>query len=160
MQTPTTTIFQRAKDKVEGRPVPMSMDDIYDVPVEKPRYVLSVPIVSALLGRGQTQAQIATMFDISQASVSTYIKRNKASIGMINNFDSVMINTLKDKALEVQQSVNEDDYKKASLSQKAVATGIFIEKARLLEDKSTANVSVRSTLDDIDRQLKDLEQDA
>ena len=134
----------------------MLMEDIKDIPVCAPRYVLSVPIVATLLAKGQTQADIAKLFDVSQSAVSSFVGRHKAKLSLLDNFDDVMINNLKSTAMDAQADIAET-VQKASFSQRMVGTGIAIDKMRLLQDKSTANVSVRSTLDDIDKQIKDME---
>lgn len=51
------------------------------------------------------------------------------------------------RAYEVVEAVTTEDISKASLQQKAVSSGIFLDKARLMRGESTENINVAVLMD-------------
>lgn len=125
--------------------------------VTHPKQPLTVPLVATLLSKGRSQADIGRTFHISRQAVNQFIKANASALDCLKDFEDIAINTIKHNVLQIVQSVDAGDIKKAGLVGKFTATGIGIEKVRLLEDKSTQNVSVRSVVDDIRKRREELE---
>jgi predicted transcriptional regulator len=124
------------------------LDDVDSLPVEQPARILTVPLVATLLARNKSQADIARLFNVSKQAVSQFIQRNETELSALKDFEDVAINVMKHNVLRIQCSVDEKDIKKAGLSQKFVATGVGIEKIRLLQGESTQNVSVFAKIHD------------
>jgi predicted DNA-binding protein YlxM (UPF0122 family) len=133
-----------------------SIVEIDSIPVTEAYQCLTVPIVATLLAKNYSQSRIARTFNKSKQAVNQFIKRNEAELEALKNYDDIMINTIKSNVLKIQQSVDNEDIKKAGLVGKFTSTGIGIEKTRLLEDKSTQNVSVHTVVEDLERRKQEL----
>ena len=115
--------------------------DLVDIPYRPAKAKLTVEHVAALLRKNYNQAQIAKLSNVSPQAVNQFIETHYDVLHpLVDNTDTVLALRLKAKAIEIANTIDGDDIKKASLMQKATATGIFIDKYRLLSGQSTANV--------------------
>ena len=104
---------------------------------------LTVEHIAALISKNYTQAQCASLLKVSRQAVNQFIERHRdVLIPLIDATDMALSLRCKAKAIEILNSVDEVDVKKASLLQKATALGIFVDKYRLLSSQSTANVDL------------------
>jgi len=137
----------------------VTVEQIEQLPHVKPTNPLTIPVVAHLLSKGYSQSAIARTFHISVQAVNQYIKHHADELEELKNYDDVMTNLLKATSLSVIKSVEDKDYKKASLQQKITSGAICIEKIRLLTDKSTQNIGhnvVVSSIQDATAELKQI----
>jgi predicted transcriptional regulator len=135
----------------------ITIDDVESQGISSAYQILTVPLVATLLSKNKTQAEIARLFGKSDQAVSQFIQRNETDLAVLKNFEDVTVNALKHSVCRIVNSVEESDIKKAGLVGKFTAAGIGIEKVRLLQDKSTSNLSVRSVVDDIRKRKEELQ---
>lgn len=121
---------------------------------------LSTPLIALLLSRGQSQTQIAIACNVSGAAVSAYIKRHAKDLAPLARAeDGLMAMTCKHVADKAQRRILahlDDSTKKDLMALNAIA-GTHIDKYRLLTDKSTANVSIHSKIEEASKLLSELE---
>lgn len=86
---------------------------------------------------------------LSTPAVAAEVRSKKAELS--DMFERLAIRTI--------EAVSADDIKNASLQQKAVSSGIFIDKMQLLRDQPTANINVSALLEVADL-LRDRENEA
>lgn len=86
-----------------------------------------------------THEQIAKICGIARETVSRRLaKMDLAGLDIFKKHESdVLIN----KRKKILESIKEEDIEKASLSQKTVAYAILVDKQRLINDQSTANIA-------------------
>jgi predicted transcriptional regulator len=134
-----------------------AVDQIDQEPITQAYQVLTVPLVATLLSKNKSQSDIARLFGKSKQAVSQFITRHEADLAVLKNFEDITVNSLKHNVVRIVESVDTADIKKAGLVGKFTAAGIGIEKVRLLQDKSTSNLSVRSVVDDIRKRKEELQ---
>ena len=109
-----------------------------------PKYALTIPGVAVLLADNKDVQTIADTFDVSYQAVRQFIQRNADRLKALTDNDKLLSYKIKDRVCEIVDSIQASDIKKAGLSQKMIAVGIGIEKSRLLDGKSTANIHTLS----------------
>jgi hypothetical protein len=96
---------------------------------------------------GRSKMAVAAEFGVSDTTVGTIWKSTKLSL--MKKEVAVIKEAMADRLyLTADQAINRvnETIDQASCSQAAIVTGIMIDKARLLSDQSTANLSLSSYL--------------
>ena len=121
---------------------------------------LTTPLIALLLSRGQSQTQIAIACNVSGAAVSAYIKRHARDLAPLARAEdgllAIQCKHIANKAQERILGHLDESEKKDLLALNAIA-GTHIDKYRLLTDKSTANVSIHSKIEEASKLLSELE---
>ena len=101
--------------------------------------------IKTMVIAGMSQELIATQTNLSQTGVSKIIKKTFTSeeLKAFRESEPALIGL---KRQEILLSISPDDLEKAGLSQKAVAYGVLFDKDRVLQDKSTANISFNADI--------------
>ena len=119
--------------------------DITQIAIRKPRYTKKHPIpmekLIALRKKGLTHNEIAAIIGCARETVTR--KLLEADIEGLEDFERFEPTILAHQRRRIIGSITDEDLKKASLSQKVISTAVLIEKQRLLENKSTSNVSLQ-----------------
>jgi len=90
--------------------------------------------------KGLTLEEISKLCNCRRATIAARLKKARAGgLALYQAKESKILAYHRRRLLE---SLEDDDFSKATLSQKAVAFGIFVDKQRLLDEKSTSNVSL------------------
>lgn len=115
-----------------------------------------------LINKGTPNPDICKLVGV-KPHVIYYVKRTyKDRLGAlqvynnkpnINNYEGDLANILKNNILLIGNTIGQKDLQKASLSQLSTAMGIAIDKLRLLEGKSTANIHTHITNNMSEEQL-------
>jgi transposase-like protein len=126
----------------------------------------------ALYSQGHSMAAICSMTGVpSKGTIHNWIhnaaemETKAQELGyseLIEQCKSRLSSKLTLMANRTLSSVTDEDFEKASLLQKATATAIFIDKSRLMENKSTENIALMygksdDMTDDIGETSKDIE---
>lgn len=115
--------------------------------------ILSVPFIALHLSRGLIPPQIAKIAGVSDVAVYRYIDRHREELEILAQGDDLLRYKLDYNNHKLVSSVTDEQIDKASPRDKYIMLGIGIEKSRLLQDKSTANVAIDGTLQDVHRSL-------
>lgn len=104
-------------------------------------------LVMTLKASGYRNREIALQCRMSESEVNRVIRdplvlRDYRIQGIVKEVKETMSSKAYLKANEVLDSIDEESIAEAKLKDRVVAFGVLSEKARLLEDKSTANVAV------------------
>lgn len=100
-------------------------------------------IIQTLQAKKFSQTQIASILDVTPQYLSTLVHSNSVDINYTDVIrEEIRKSVLKAICDKIVLSINDSDLEKASLQQKVTSAAILIEKYRLLEDKSTQNISV------------------
>ena len=110
-----------------------------------PKYRLSVPALAILLPK-KSQKEIAAIFNITESAVSQYVSSHADELEDLKSFDSRITSKIKEQVHKVVDSLNSHDLKKEGLIAKNAFIGTMIEKIRLIEGKSTQNISTLTRL--------------
>ncbi len=101
---------------------------------------LTLDHVAALLSQNYTQAECARLLCVSKQAVNQFISYHQdALLPLIDASDMALSLRCKSKAIEILNSIDEVDVKKASLLQKTTSMGILIDKHRLLQSQSAVD---------------------
>ena len=108
--------------------------------------------VRKLLEKDLKNSEIAKICECSPKQVANV----KAGVGVpaqagevlditkeVDKFDSRLINIYKNLSIAIGNTITYKDIKRASLSQRLTSLAIATDKLRLLEGKSTANISAK-----------------
>lgn len=110
-------------------------------------------IIQTLQAKKFSQTQISKILNITPQYLSTLVHSDSVDINYTDSIrEEIRKAVLKTIADMIVYSISEQDLQKASLQQKVTSAAILIEKYRLLEDKSTQNISV-SQLISVKREL-------
>lgn len=115
---------------------------------------LSVPGLAALFQKGYSEVKAARYFHVSRQAVNDYVKRHRADLEIFMDFDGVMSAKLKIKADEVLTSLDVAAIKRMPPGQKPLAVAVFIDKSRLLDNKTTENVGIRSVVSHLEGNMR------
>ena len=108
--------------------------------------------IKELLKLGVPGTEIAKRLGCAPSKVYSIKAYHKAEIDSakvlnkdvdISNYEDLIATNLKSNILRVSNTISNKDIQKASLSQLSTSMAIMIDKLRLIEGKSTANVSTR-----------------
>ena len=110
---------------------------------------LSEDSINALLLKNYNLTQIAKAHGVTASAVSHYIsKHNKNIMYDPKNRDLLLTaktNRIVNQGLDhVNDILSSSEFTKKDLSQLSMSTGIMFDKMRILENKSTENVSVNT----------------
>lgn len=108
---------------------------------------LTVDIVGALLLRNFTPAQIARTCNVTDSSVSRFIKRNyEKLLPHVDKNDSLLIAKSKNivnKGFDrINNILDDNNFSKKDLPSLSIATGTMFDKMRILQNKSTGNLQI------------------
>lgn len=118
------------------------LERIESLPANYPKPKLSAAAINILLSKGYSQSDIARYFSVSAQAVSDYIRRHAAEIIPLKDFDEMMLERLKTKTLRAISTLDDEMMKKGGIIGINAFVGTGIEKIRLIEGKSTQNVSI------------------
>lgn len=97
--------------------------------------------IAALAAQGKTPHAIGKEIGRSENTVSAALKKPETALA-VQDFTERFATKLEVAAERVLDAVTEADLEKASLKDKAIAAGVFFDKARLARGQSTSNVSL------------------
>ena len=130
-----------AKVKREAtKPLP----DLPNIDIVRPPQVLTVPVVAGLISRGQSNADIARLFGVSAQAVSQFIQRHDTQLACLKDADAYLSAKLKAVTIETIDSIDMSCIQKAGLRDRVISAGVMIDKQRLIDGQSTANISMFS----------------
>lgn len=124
-------------------------------------------LACALMEAGKTYREIAVALDISVGSVHNIVREPTEITGSLVEHIKKRVSTRNYLLSEhILSAICDGDIIQASLMQKVTASAILIEKARLTEGLSTANIASTSVsyldvtkgIEDIQRRLRRLER--
>lgn len=107
----------------------------------------------ALIENGHSRREVARQLNVSPNSVSEWVKDNRVEIlpqKVTDQIKSSLVGHAYKNAYRLQDSITEEKIAKATLQQTAVSFAVFIDKARLMENLSTQNVSYNGVLQNIE----------
>lgn len=128
----------------------LAITDPFDAPValdtpvatSTPKYTPLSDIQTLISGKGMTYADAGKILGISGQAVHERCQRhNIMSSRSIERFESNEISALANVRASFLQNLDTDSIKKATALQSITGYGIAFDKARLLKDLSTENVS-------------------
>lgn len=130
---------------------------------EETPYSLKYVMAKSMLDSGKTYAQVTAATGLSSATIAKIskgeIEISPSWIKPLKSIESAKLSALTHQILD---SITPDDIAKASLLQRTTAAAQLIDKRRLIDGESTANVlhaDLMSTLaDDRARLMHQLEQ--
>ncbi len=93
--------------------------------------------IKAMAAAGMTQRDIAKQVDLAPSRVNAIISQSFTPAEMAA-FKDIEANLLAKKRYEIIKSIDEHDIKKANLTGKAMAYGVFYDKQALLENRATS----------------------
>lgn len=96
---------------------------------------------AALLATGLTPNAVAKKMGRDAKTIRALAAKPETAL-MVQDFTERFAGKLEATAEKVLDAVTTSDIEKASLKDKAIASGIFFDKARLARGQSTSNVSV------------------
>ena len=120
---------------------PEVIELIEALPIKAGKIPLTIDAVSNMLLKGYLQADIARLHNVSDQAVSQFIQVNRDKMIAVLDYDDRVSTRLKLLNNDILEGITKKDIDKASLQQKVTSHAINTEKIRLLEDKSTVNVS-------------------
>ena len=100
-----------------------------------PKNPLRLEVIAYLLSQGYSQADIGRKFNISRQAVDQYIDRNMDYLYDLLNYDKILAYKLKANNLRIENSIDDEDIKKAGLVGKRTSVGIGIDKHLTIEGK-------------------------
>ncbi len=124
---------------------------------------LNVPLIASYLSRGVRQADIARVCNVSPQAINSYIKTHYDELAPLVDDGNILIMKsmhIASKAQENIITILDNAPEKKDLFALNAVSGTHIDKYRLLSNKSTENVSVQQSNDnikEIDAQIKVLE---
>ena len=139
---------------------PTTSPDVSHLPVVRPNKILTLAPVANMMVKGYSQRQIAEVFSVSTQAVKQFVRRNRDKLHALTDHDNMMSAKLKILTHEIADAVTGTDIKKASLANKVICLGTIIDKVRLIDGQSTANISVNQQLtqiNELSNQIKELE---
>ena len=95
--------------------------------------------------RGSTYREIADAMNTTHSHVHATIApiiKNMASPKELEEYRQKQVDVLDSITMRTLQSINDNDYQKASLLQKTTAACQLIDKSRLVSGQTTANVGI------------------
>ena len=97
----------------------------------------------------ETVAAMARKLELPKDTTKAFLKRLKTRYGpLVGEAKAVKTEVLRDlfsvNAHRVLQAVSDEDIEKAGLKDKAIASGIYTEKYRLLSGLATQNISIEA----------------
>ena len=116
------------------------------------RTKLSIDVCNSLLLKGYTVSQIARATLNSPSAVSRFISRNKAKIVYDyrdrNDLLIVKADRIINQGLDQINNIFDTttDFNKRDLSSLTITTGILFDKLRILQGRSTSNVSISQAI--------------
>ena len=114
----------------------------------------TIPIETliALRSEGKSSAAIAKIVGCSSQNVRRRLSSVVGLIQDVDKYEQIITKQLKASAMQALSLVTPEKLKKSSLSQLGVFAAIAIDKVRLIEGKSTANVAHRVLVKDWSRE--------
>ncbi len=108
---------------------------------------LSVDSINALLLRNLNLTQIANIHNVTPSAVSHYIKHHKDQIIYDKDNRDLLLTAKADRIVNsgmdhINNILDTHEFKSKDLSQLSMSTGIMFDKMRLLQNKSSNNVSI------------------
>ena len=103
--------------------------------------------IKSQIDLGVPPIKIAAIERISTSTVYNVVKNKRLEIlknDELDHLKSAMISKTYSNALTAQHYINDDKLEKATFVQLMVGSKIGIEMARLMEERSTANVNIKS----------------
>lgn len=116
-------------------------ENLEDLTPSLPYRRLTVPAVTIMLAKGRTQSQIGRQFGVSPQAVHDFIKQHKDELHDLKDFDDQITTKIRGVVCRVVDHLETRDFKRDRLGDISNLMGIGIDKIRLIEGKSTANVS-------------------
>jgi len=110
-------------------------------PVIRPK--LSTHLVAAYLNKGHNMSSLARALGHTIQGVSDYVKRHKSELEPLLEPDSLVSIRYRAKAINILESINP---KKIPDGQKAMSSGILLDKSRLLAGQSTGKLELDAVL--------------
>ena len=128
------------------------LEKLESLPVNPaPKTRLTIPIVSAYLNRGYTQADISRACNVSKQAVSQFIQVHHDRLIQLGS-DDILSHKYRLLTHQLLDSVTPESIEAASLKDRMVTAGIATDKDRLLSGQATAitvNVSLVQDIDNI-----------
>lgn len=118
------------------------IEDVEVLPAVRDDTPLNVEMLTIMLNKQYSQADIARAFNVSDQAVSQFIQRHKAKIQRLINFDEAMAAKWLSLTDEITQSVDPDIIKKASLRDRIISAATAQDKARDLQGKTQAPFNI------------------
>jgi hypothetical protein len=120
--------------------------------IERPRTKIRVKTtkrkqIAALKIAGVTERNISTILDIPKTTIHQIIHRTFTK-EEIEAFETQEARILSDKRAMILSAIDHDDIKGASLKDKGIVYGIMVEKGRLIDGNSTANIAIAIDITD------------
>ncbi len=108
---------------------------------------LSVDSINALLLRNLSLTQIANLHQVTVSAVSHYIKAHNDQIIYDKENRDLLLTAKTDRIVNqgfdhINDILSTQEFSKKDLSQLSMSTGIMFDKMRLLQNKSSNNVSI------------------
>lgn len=97
--------------------------------------------IALLKANGASPTKISKQTGIHHATVKKVLAE-PAIIDQVADMEQELAATFQELAMRTLKSISESDLERASLQQKAVSAGIFLDKNRLITGKSTQNTAV------------------
>ncbi len=120
---------------------PEELDKLNALPVIPFKIKLTIPVVGMMLEQGFSQAAIGRRFSVTRSAVSQFISKHRDELSVFLDYDKIVAAKLKHKANELIESLTEARIKKIPPQSISLNICQLVDKFRLLEDKSTANLS-------------------
>lgn len=102
--------------------------------------------ITTLAAAGMSQNKIAKTIGRARSMVKNVLAEPEIQRS-VKDEKSVLAAIYRDKARTIVESISSEDIDSASLQQKAVSTGILLDKSLLLSGDATSNLNVQVLLD-------------
>lgn len=135
----TMTAPDKISTGIQQQPTDLTTLEQLSPPVSRKR--LSIPAVSILLSKNFKPAQIARQMGVSVQAVCEYINNHNDELQALTDFDLNVTTRIRGVVNRVVDHLEQRDFKRDRLGDISNLMGIGIDKIRLIEGKSTANVS-------------------
>lgn len=121
----------------------------------RPKYIPIQDIIE-YLRKGLTQAEVARLYGVHPSSISAMMSRHRVSLQSLDTLKKHRADVFASISARILNSITEKDITSATLLQKLTAIGIIYDKERLERGKSTANISVKDTLQVVQEKLREI----
>lgn len=137
--------------EIDGKPVDL---------IDPRKKGIDIVDIIRLVERGYDMPQTAKILNTTKQNISARLKKAGYRPGDMKSWNEDEEIRLKLVCQNVTKSLTPKDIKKISVGSRMNTHGIAFDKVRLLQDKSTQNVSNRTAITGLDSFLSDLESDS
>lgn len=124
----------------------------------KVRIPLSVEHIVLHYSNGRRDAEIARIHGVSKQAVSQFKERHMKELDELIQKDNFLALKFKSKTFQALDALSQKKLSDASAAQLSVVAGVCVDKMRLLQEKSTANIAYADITADTQRLKADMQR--